>query len=267
MIKIGTESENVKNIQRFLYSKGYYKGDIDGVFGIITEKAVKEFQKELNLEVDGIVGPETLSIIEKLRKENIRKIYSNLNKNSIIKPIFLKNENEEDFEDPEFIGNDIEEKEEEVTCKNSGELINYIRSCDIKRNIDFLVVHCTATSPNASVSGIENYWKNTLGWRSPGYHILIKPSGEFTVLSDFNNVTNGVRNYNSRSIHISYIGGIDSNSKPLDTRTEEQELLIKIALKELKEILPDVTIMGHNDFPGVTKACPSFDAQFEYKNI
>ncbi|PGS46819.1 hypothetical protein COC46_20550 [Bacillus sp. AFS041924] len=32
---------------------------MDGVFGILTEKAVKEFQHKNGLVVDGIVGPKT----------------------------------------------------------------------------------------------------------------------------------------------------------------------------------------------------------------
>lgn len=31
----------------------------DGIFGPLTEEAVKEFQREHNLTVDGIVGPKT----------------------------------------------------------------------------------------------------------------------------------------------------------------------------------------------------------------
>lgn len=269
MIKLNTISEEVRDLQRFLKSKKYYTGSLDGHFGPMTEKAVKEFQKDNNLNPDGIVGPHTLSLIEKIRRDAIKSVYSNLTKGVKISPIFGKNtdNNIEDLEDPDIIKNEIEEDETETTCENSESLISYIKDSEISRNIDYIVVHCTATSPNASVSGIENYWRNTLGWKSPGYHILIKPNGEFTVLSDFNNVTNGVRGYNSRSIHVSYIGGIDSKANPLDTRTEEQKLLIKLSLKELKAKLPNAIIMGHRDFDGVKKACPSFDARGEYRNI
>ncbi|NLH00732.1 MAG: peptidoglycan-binding protein, partial [Clostridiales bacterium] len=38
---------------------GYDPGEIDGVYGPMTEAAVRKFQKEHGLEVDGIVGPLT----------------------------------------------------------------------------------------------------------------------------------------------------------------------------------------------------------------
>jgi hypothetical protein len=38
---------------------GYYDGELDARFGASTEKAVKDFQRDLGLTVDGRVGPET----------------------------------------------------------------------------------------------------------------------------------------------------------------------------------------------------------------
>lgn len=49
----------VKKIQRRLKELGYYEGAIDGIYGPSTEGAVKAFQREEGLAVDGIVGPNT----------------------------------------------------------------------------------------------------------------------------------------------------------------------------------------------------------------
>jgi len=49
----------VKYLQSKLTSKLYPLGAIDGVFGANTELAVRQFQQENNLAVDGIVGPLT----------------------------------------------------------------------------------------------------------------------------------------------------------------------------------------------------------------
>ena len=46
------------------------------------------------------------------------------------------------------------------------------------RKIEYIVIHCTATSPDAKVSGILRYWKEEKGWKSPGYHRIIKANGE-----------------------------------------------------------------------------------------
>lgn len=129
------------------------------------------------------------------------------------------------------------------------------------RTIKYLVLHCTATQPSASVEAIKNYWKTALGWKNPGYHYLIKRSGEIVQLQTEDKIANGVKGYNQHSIHISYIGGVDRDNKPKDNRTIEQEEAMFAKLVELTEKYPLAIIKGHRDFPGVIKACPSFDAK------
>ena len=53
LLKLGSKSEDVKILQRFLKLKD------DGSFGSKTESAVKKWQKENKLKDDGIVGPKT----------------------------------------------------------------------------------------------------------------------------------------------------------------------------------------------------------------
>ena len=135
------------------------------------------------------------------------------------------------------------------------------------REIKFLAVHCTATPQTATVSSIQNYWKNVLKWKMPGYHFIIKPDGEVVQLLEIEKVSNGVKGFNSVSINISYIGGVDSQNKPIDNRTEAQKKALLDLLKKLKKQFPKAIIQGHRDFPGVKKACPSFDAKKEYEHL
>lgn len=51
--------EDVRSLQTALKKLGYDPGQIDGVFGKKTERAVKRFQKENGLKVDGIAGKKT----------------------------------------------------------------------------------------------------------------------------------------------------------------------------------------------------------------
>jgi N-acetylmuramoyl-L-alanine amidase len=135
------------------------------------------------------------------------------------------------------------------------------------RKIKYIVLHCTATHQNATVSGILRYWREDLKWKNPGYHYLISKDGEIHHIHDINKIANGVKGYNAESIHISYIGGIDNNNKPLDNRTPEQ-IKSQIRLIDLlKEQYPDAEILGHRDFPGVKKSCPSFDVRTWLKCI
>ncbi|MBW4641500.1 MAG: peptidoglycan-binding protein [Goleter apudmare HA4340-LM2] len=56
----GDEGEDVRVLQERLRVAGFYYGNATGIFGPITEDAVKRFQDTYKLSVDGIVGPATL---------------------------------------------------------------------------------------------------------------------------------------------------------------------------------------------------------------
>lgn len=135
------------------------------------------------------------------------------------------------------------------------------------RNINYIVVHCTATPQNTTIESIKKYWHEVLKWNAPGYHYIIKASGELVQLLPIDQISNGVAGYNSQCINIAYIGGIDNNGNPIDNRTPPQKEMLLRLLKQLKQQFPKAIIQGHRDFPGVKKACPSFDAKNEYKNI
>jgi peptidoglycan hydrolase-like protein with peptidoglycan-binding domain len=56
----GDEGESVRVLQERLRVAGFYYGNATGIFGPITEEAVKRFQDSYKLSVDGIAGPATL---------------------------------------------------------------------------------------------------------------------------------------------------------------------------------------------------------------
>ena len=63
MLSYGAEGEDVRRIQQMLMDKGYYLGNggADGLFYSDTQAAVRKYQQDHGLEVDGIVGPETFA--------------------------------------------------------------------------------------------------------------------------------------------------------------------------------------------------------------
>lgn len=60
-LKKGCKGDDVKHLQKELKNKRYDIGNsgIDGIFGKDTEKAVKLYQKDNNLKIDGVVGKNT----------------------------------------------------------------------------------------------------------------------------------------------------------------------------------------------------------------
>ncbi len=59
--KIGSQGDEVRQIQTKLKNWGYYTGSVDGIYGWQTQAAVKSFQKKNGLTSDGIAGKQTLN--------------------------------------------------------------------------------------------------------------------------------------------------------------------------------------------------------------
>lgn len=58
-LRKGSKGVAVRGLQRMLVNRGYEPGEIDGRFGPNTEAAVRAYQSDHGLDVDGIVGPRT----------------------------------------------------------------------------------------------------------------------------------------------------------------------------------------------------------------
>lgn len=61
VLKLGNKGEDVKKLQRLLNEKGNYGLSVDGDFGGLTDKAVRDFQRNQKISVDGSVGSITWS--------------------------------------------------------------------------------------------------------------------------------------------------------------------------------------------------------------
>ena len=61
--KIGSRSDEVRAVQQSLKEKGYYNYTVDGIFGTRTQSAVKSFQRDNGLKVDGVAGEQTLKAL------------------------------------------------------------------------------------------------------------------------------------------------------------------------------------------------------------
>jgi len=51
--------QDVRDVQNRLVELGYAPGDLDGTYGPATAGAIRAFQRDRNLEIDGVVGPTT----------------------------------------------------------------------------------------------------------------------------------------------------------------------------------------------------------------
>ena len=62
-LRRGSRNEAVRVLQRKLGELGFDAGTPDGIFGRLTTRAVRRYQRLNNLTVDGIVGPATWAIL------------------------------------------------------------------------------------------------------------------------------------------------------------------------------------------------------------
>ena len=133
------------------------------------------------------------------------------------------------------------------------------------RAIKQLVIHCADTPKGQyfDVDDIRRWHVNERGWSDVGYHFVILLDGTIQLGRPIAKIGAHVRGHNLESIGICYIGGANGE----DTRTPLQRRSIILLLKTLLLVFPEVEILGHRDFKGVSKLCPSFDAKTEYKFI
>ena len=135
------------------------------------------------------------------------------------------------------------------------------------RKITHIVIHCTATPEGRphTVADVRK-WHKAKGWADIGYHWLIRLDG--TIEQGRSEAIAGahVEGWNATTIGVVYVGGVDAvNFKPKDTRTKEQKAALRSLIAKLRRQYPGAEVLGHRDFPGVKKACPSFDARKEYR--
>jgi len=135
------------------------------------------------------------------------------------------------------------------------------------REIDKIIIHCTATPKGRSVSVNDiRQWHLDRGWSDIGYHYVITLDGKLEIGRPVERQGAHTKGQNKNSIGIAYVGGMSKDmSRSEDTRTREQMDRLEEFLCYLKILYPSAKIYGHRDFS--TKDCPSFDAQSEYKWI
>lgn len=62
-LQVGDKGDEVRRLQEELARYGYYEGDIDGVYGNQTRRAVEQFQYQHGLSADGMAGRITLTVL------------------------------------------------------------------------------------------------------------------------------------------------------------------------------------------------------------
>lgn len=128
---------------------------------------------------------------------------------------------------------------------------------------DFIAVHCAATPTTADIGVADiDRWHRAQGWAGVGYHRVIRRDGTIEQGRPDDGIGAHIEGYNSTSVGICLAGGVAADGKtPENNFTDAQMVSLLVVIKDLKRKYPKAVVQGHRDFPGVKKACPSFDVK------
>ncbi len=155
------------------------------------------------------------------------------------------------------------------------------------KNIDAIIIHCSATKDGQDIkAGDIDRMHKSRGFNQIGYNYVINIDG--TVETGRPLSINGAHcsskdgrgsTYNTHSIGICYIGGLDKYGKPADTRTSEQKASLIKLINRLCQEYNIIELLGHRDTSpdfnndGIVepsewiKSCPCFNVREEYKSF
>lgn len=142
----------------------------------------------------------------------------------------------------------------------------------IRKSTKYIVVHVTATPPKADI-GVKEVRVMHLarGFNDIGYHFVIRRDGRVEVGRAVDMVGAHVKDYNSISVGVSMVGGVDAKGKPEHNATPAQLKMLEHTLRNLTAKYPQAGVCGHRDLSpdkdgdGIIepfehiKACPCFD--------
>lgn len=129
-----------------------------------------------------------------------------------------------------------------------------------RKETNAIFVHCAATKPSQDIGVREiRQWHKERGWLDIGYHFVIRRDGTVEAGRDQNAVGAHAEGYNSTSVGVCLVGGIDDKGKFDANFTPVQMQSLRSLLVELQGQYASAAIRGHHDV--APKACPSFDVK------
>lgn len=124
----------------------------------------------------------------------------------------------------------------------------------------FLTIHCAATPEGRANTAADVSRWDVERFGQVSYHWVVELDGnKVRTLPDTVKGAHVAR-ANTGNIGICFIGGMTKDMKaPKDTRTPAQRQALRELVLDYRKKYPGIIVRGHNEWPGVKKACPSFD--------
>lgn len=146
------------------------------------------------------------------------------------------------------------------------------------KKIEAIIIHCSATREGQDIRASDiDKWHRERGFAMIGYNYVIDLDGKVEEGRPLTMTGAHCKGWNDRSIGICYIGGLDGNGNPKDTRTLLQKMSLHNLVFKLMDEYPSITqVLGHRDTsPDLNgdgkispnewiKQCPCFDVKAEF---
>lgn len=154
-------------------------------------------------------------------------------------------------------------------CKANGINLNDRRKVSMGGNewrdisrVTHICRHHSGVNVDQSMQILEGYWKNSHGWNTGGYHIVIHFNGDVDWNYDYGVISNGVGKHNSYTFHISVLG----NGKFTPAQEKTFKIICKEAQRELN--IPTRNVWGHKEFRGHSdNSCPGINMKVVRKSL
>lgn len=145
-----------------------------------------------------------------------------------------------------------------TVCKANGINLNDRRKVSMGGNewrdisrVTHICRHHSGVNVDQSMQILEGYWKNSHGWNTGGYHVVIHFNGDVDWNYDYGVISNGVGKHNSYTFHISVLG----NGKFTAAQEKSWTVVCKEVQRELG--IPTSKVLGHKEFSGhSSNTCP-----------
>ena len=125
------------------------------------------------------------------------------------------------------------------------------------REINKIILHCTATPEGRHVDvDTIRRWHKERGFVDIGYHYVVYLDGSVHHGRPEERMGAHCLGYNAKSIGVCYVGGLDADGRPKDTRTPAQRDALRRLVASLREKFPRASLHCHNEF--ANKECPCF---------
>lgn len=167
---------------------------------------------------------------------------------------------------PEEITNVFDQKKNDGNSNGEGDSDEEKNKNLENYNIDFIVVHCTATKSDQNIGASQiDSWHRQNGFEEIGYHYVIRRNGAIESGREPTKVGRHTKGFNNKTIAVALVGGVDDSLNPENNFTRAQFDSLRNFISDTVKTFPSIKVLGHNQIRN--KSCPSFDVAAWLENV